>query len=162
MEIVSIGIRCSAGEVFYAITDGTIETPRLIEKNKLKAPAAYTLPSVLAWYREQFLLICEEYKIKAVCIKVTEPLARLQGGASKEGFAIRCNIEGVIAGATASLGLPTIMGPMATLSSAIGTTGAKKYKDIDDFRGIKDWGKLNTNYKEATLAAVSALSIKEE
>lgn len=162
MSMVSIGIRCSANEIFYAITDGSVEDPNLTEKNKIKAPASYSLPCSLAWFREQFLLIFQQYKIKAVCIRVTEPMARLQGGAAKEGFAHRCHIEGVIAETAASLGLPVIMGPMATLSSAMGTTGAKKYKEIDEFRGIKGWEKLNSNYREATLAAVAALSVVKD
>lgn len=148
----TIGFRATAKEVFYAVLEGETSKPLLIALDKLKAPVAYDVPQMLAWYREHCQLIFNEFKINACGVRTPEPISRATG----TSIAKRYNIEGVIMEASASKGCPCIIGPFATISSLIGEK-AKECIGKEDFRCIEDWNKYGAEYKEAILTATAAL-----
>lgn len=158
----TIGIRVETTQVNYVIIEGSVNNPKIKEKNKLKSPISYELHDSLVWYRKQIIAICEEFQIQACGIRTAEPFSRTKGAASKDGTTKRCNIEGVIIEAVASIGRKVFVGPNSTISSLINSKSAKKYLNAEDFRGIDNWTSLSDYIKEAALAGVAALALIED
>jgi len=69
----------------------------------------------------------------------------------------RCRVEGVVIESLSSRGIELVIGPLATVSSGLGTKAAKQYLQRDDLRGL-DWRKHRGNRREAILIAVSVLA----
>ena len=56
----------------------------------------------------------------------------------------RCRVEGVVIEAVHSSGVRVLTGPLATISSKLGSKAAKRYLETDDLRGL-DWSKHPKN-----------------
>lgn len=156
----AIGFRAGSREVHYAVIEGNSRAPTLVTIDKLAAPAAYTQPQMLVWYREQCQLLIDEFGTRAGGVKTAEPLSRSLGAAARRGATDRNNLEGVIMEAVAAKGCDCIVGSLATLSSKIGERPGTCL-DSERFQCIATWAKLNREKKEAVLAAVSALAMLE-
>lgn len=153
----AIGFRVTTSELFYSVVQGDTQDPELIINSKLKPPAAFTFPQVLAWYREQVIGLFHEYSIDACGIKMAEPISRTMGAAARDGAIKRNNIEGVLVETVTTSDKKVVYGNFSTISSLLDTKKPKGYLTKEDFRGIEKWSGLNQNYKESVLAAVSAL-----
>ncbi|UIO40336.1 hypothetical protein LOY85_16120 [Brevibacillus brevis] len=152
-----LGVRTTTKELIYAITTGTVDQPQTIVLQKLKAPTAFEVPHALAWYRESFLGICQEYNVQAVVIRTAES-SRLGGGS---GAIYRNNIEGVLAEAAAAESLSVKMGPFATIGSLLNIKKPKQALEEADFKSISEWSKANKDNREALMASVAALRLLE-
>jgi len=159
--MVSIGVRCGSSEVYYIIIEGSIDEPNDLSHNKLKHPANLQMHEALAWYREQLHALLNEFNVQCCGLRTSEPIAKSMGASAREGAIKRNYLDSIVMEAVASKGLPLLHGPMATLSAALETPKAKKFLDDGDFRGIKVWGRLSKEYKEAALAGTAALKLLE-
>lgn len=160
--VTAIGFRVTTTEIFYSVVEGSSKEPKLVVNSKLKPPAAYDFPNVLAWYREQVAGLFHEYNVKACGIKMAEPISRSMGASAREGFIKRNNIEGVLVEIAASSGKKVVYGTFSTVSSLLGTKKSKGYMTKDDFRGIENWSTIGKNFKESVLAGVAALGELEQ
>lgn len=155
--MASIGVRASGNEIHYAIFEGSVESPEYRHHYKLTFPRAFELPQGLSWIREQFQNVAREYRVNSIFVRTMEPIAR----GSVKTISERSRIEGVIIETAATAGYRVSFGPLATMSSLLETRSARNYMDSEEFRGVENWAALNDKYKEATLAAICALSLSE-
>lgn len=153
--MVSIGLRVGTSEINYTVFEGTFNRPKLVVNEKLRQPASYSVPEALSYYRNQMMSIIKEYKIVACGIRVAEPLSRFKG--SSEGSIKRANIEGVMMETFASLGIELRIGTNATFAPLFDVKSIKDLIDSDEFKGIKQWVKLNKDFKEASIAGIASL-----
>lgn len=158
----AIGFRVTTAEINYVIMDGSCDKLELISSGKLRKPKALDLPEALTWYRNNLLGLFREYSITSCGIKIAEPMSRSMGASAYKGAVTRANIEGVIMEAAKHFGLEVVAGPLATISSLIESSKPKRYLKADEFRDISNWGDLNQNFREATLAGNAALCLMEK
>ena len=119
-----LGVRASPHTVHWAVVHGTKEVPLLEDHDKAEAPASFTEPQALAWYRTRFLLLIDTHRPTAVSVRYPEPVGR---GGNKDSARQRSRVEGVIVEAGASRGLPVLTGALASLGKHL---GAKKPKSF--------------------------------
>ena len=153
----AIGFRVEPTLVHWALVEGTPEAPILVAVDKIAAPATYDDESrALTFYRERILLLLSQHSPDRVAVRYAETFGRRAAGAKDNQ---RCRIEGVLIEASSSRGLKVVTGALASISKNLGTTGAKRYLEANDLRGL-DWSKYPAkNVREAILVAASALGV---
>lgn len=155
-RMASIGFRAEASRLTYAIAEGSVESPRIKNIDRVRAPMSYDLPEVLMYYRETCIDIIREYGATHCVIRTAEPNSSARG----KGVIKRANAEGVLAEMSASIGIGCVMGPLATIGSRLGMNAkeARSALDAGQFRSVPRWPNLNRAQKEAVMAAIAGLA----
>jgi hypothetical protein len=154
-SINAIGFRAETQHVYWAVVTGEKEQPKLIDSGKISPPKIFSEPEKLTWYNNRVLQLTEQHNIVACYVRTAEPSAKTKSILIQE----RSRIEGVIIQALETKKLRISIGPLATLSSKIGTKSAKDFIDGAQFRAL-DWEKIkNKSQREAILSAVSVLEM---
>lgn len=156
--MITLGLRVGTTDINYVVYSGTFAQPKLITNDKLRQPVSYDLPQALSYYRNQIIAICKEYKVNTCGIRIAEPVSRRNG--CNEGSIKRANIEGVMMETCSSLAIDLTVGVNATFSPVFNVKAIKELIDSKEFNGITQWGKLNKEFKEASIASLAALKLR--
>jgi hypothetical protein len=148
----ALGFRAEARQIHWAVVEGTRQMPILVARDNAAAPVNLHEAAALSWYATRVKHIFETYKPAVATIRTAESVAQ---GSKKEGARRRLRIEGVLLQTMDTCGLTVTIGPLAMISSRLGTQ-AKKYVQSDEFRGL-DLSKIPAPSREAVLVAVAAL-----
>ncbi len=154
-----LGIRAEPNSINWAVVEGTVTQPILVQAQNASAPTSYDEAACLGWYRDRILLIIDQLQVDRLAVRYPEPFGGRAGTlvAVQDSNRRRCRIEGVVLEAAHSRNKGVRTGALTTISSSLGTRSAKKYLDNDDLRGL-DWSEYrDKNLREAILAAVAAL-----
>jgi hypothetical protein len=81
-----MGVRAEPAAFHWAVVSGTSHTPVLEDSNIEAAPAAFTERESLAWIRDRFLRIVENYHPMKVAVRFPEGNARGSGKDSASSF----------------------------------------------------------------------------
>lgn len=159
--MVSIGLRVTAKEVFYAIieknNDSNDET--ILSISKIKLSPTMNEPERLENLRNTLITLINQYKIERAAIKVIEGNANSR---INESIIFRLNIEGVIKEIIAANSIKKYLIGRANNVSAILGYKCKKVVQIADELGVSevltdDKKTLSDNYKEAVVVAIAIL-----
>ena len=123
-----IGFRVEPKAVHWSIVEGTKDEPLVIADDIIAAPKTYDEASSLSLYRNQILLVLNQYHPKSAAIRYSEPSAR---GKLTNSTRLRVQIEGVILQLLHSEGLKINAGASKTLTANIGSSSFKKYISSD-------------------------------
>jgi hypothetical protein len=149
----AIGFRAEPKAVHYAVIDVDSDAKVVSDHGKFHPPTTYDEAESLKWYRAHIIQEIEKHQPDSAGIRFPEVFGRK--GVTSSDFR-RLRIEGVILEAIASAGVSAFGGAMGPISSAIGATSAKAYKERGEVRGM-DWSKCNDYCKEAALAALASM-----
>lgn len=152
--MTAIGFRAEPKAIQWSVVSGTKGEPLIIADGNLAAPKTYSEAAALSWYRNQVLLLVDQYQPISGAVRYAELVSRNNTASTQT----RLRIEGVILEALDSKGIiHVVTGALNTLSASIGgSKQAKKYLAGNEFRGV-NWSERSSNRKEAILAATAAL-----
>lgn len=154
-----LGVRAEPAAFHWAVVSGTSHTPVLEDSNTEAAPAAFTEGESLAWIRDRFLQIVENYHPMKVAVRFPEGNAR---GSGKDSAKARCRVEGVVMETASSRNIEVITGALNTFKKHSGSKSPKEDLAKQDLRGL-DWSKYSdTKRREAILVAASVLPVRLE
>lgn len=149
----NLGIRVKPNEVAFAVYDS--EANELVNVEKIKIPKALEDPEALKYVRNTILDILREYKIMAAGIRITE-------SNSQHLNIRRIEIEGVIQEAFASSTLNSYyVGEISSIAAKVGIARAdfKRFVDgVKDCDIVENWAQLDSEEREAVLAAIGAVN----
>lgn len=158
--MVSIGIRVTPNEVYYAIIKKENEGYSIISISDIKLPKALDVPCKLSYTRNTFDTIIKQYGVNRAGIKLIEGNARTTLNA---GTSLRLNLEGVFLELFSNSSIENYLLGIAPNISGILGLQSKPVKDMAEDLGMDDLDetdegrKLNNNNKEALVVAVAAL-----
>ena len=153
--MISLGIRVTPKEVYYAITKSEKGKTTLLICDKVIVPCALNAPEQLKYLRDTFLDIIFENEVRRACIRVVE--------ANAQSYDYnRLYIEGVLQEMIASSSIESYyLGRIASMSSRLGID-RKDFSALlssNDCAFFAEWsGIKNREKREAMLASYSALS----
>ncbi len=148
-----IGFRAEPNALNWAVVEGTQHAAVLVAADTLKTPISYEEHACLGWLRDQVLHLYGQYSPQIAAVRYAESV---MGKANQNSANRRCRVEGVVLEVAHSRGAKVSTGALTTISKNLGTKGAKRYLDEEEFRDIH-WASYSKNCREAILVAVSAL-----
>lgn len=159
--MVSIGIRVTAKEIFYAIVEkkDNLNDEEIISIASIKLSQTMDEPKRLENLRNNLIVMIDQYKIELAAIKVIEGNANSK---MNDSTIFRLNIEGVIKEVLSSNQIKGyLIGRANNISSILGVK-CKKVLELYNDLGAKDIltdkkRPLNDNYKEALVVAIAIL-----
>jgi hypothetical protein len=152
----ALGFRAEKDAVHWAVVGRQGDTYRVIADGRLAAPKSYEEVNGLAWYRERIQSLVQQYGAVKAAIRYAETyLGPIRKTALASLFK-RARLEGVLAEALASRGIPVGTGAMQQIGSRMGSRSAKHYVEGGEFRGL-DLSDKNKYLQEAIVAAASML-----
>src|SRR4051794_30362063 len=93
----AVGFRVEPTAVHYAVVEGTLENPVLLDDGRYGAPAAYDEAEALSWYRQRTRGLLEKHTPSLGAIKFMEAVAgKGRVPRATEAFRKRHRIEGVL------------------------------------------------------------------
>lgn len=148
----ALGFRVEPKMVHWAVVDGTVASPVLVEVDKVSAPKTFSEAQALSFYRSHVLLLVSQHAPSHAGIRYAEPTA--QSSDSQ-----RMRIEGVVLQALHEKALPIFTGAIKSMAAAMKATEQKpkQYFERDDLRGL-DWSEVSHNGREAIFVATAALA----
>jgi len=150
-----LGFRAEPASVNWAVVEGDPDLPILVLAGSLAAPASYSDPEALSWFRIQVHRLIDQFSPTLVAVRFPEAFVPSR---ARDSDRRRCRLEGVIIEGAQSRGLVVQTGALATISKNLETspTKAKAYLEREEFRRL-DWSSFPKNVREAILVAVSGL-----
>ncbi|MGI8380405.1 hypothetical protein ACR0S4_17720 [Priestia megaterium] len=157
----AIGIRVMPKEIYYTVTEIDENNEISISEEgveKVILPVALDVPNRLAFIRQTFISIINEFEIENAGIRVVENVAK---NVSIE----RVNIEGVIQELLANSTVNNyFIGTISTIAKHLSVKStalsqAFKSKEPLENYAIDDWSSLKKEEKESLMTALAALHI---
>lgn len=68
--MASIGFNFATNDFRYAVLDGTVNNPNLLEKNKIIYPQVMDISNLSGWFETQINLILDKYETSSVSYKI--------------------------------------------------------------------------------------------
>lgn len=157
--MVSIGIRVTHNEVFYAIVKKEIDEEKVISISSIKVINSLDESSKLMNIRNILITLIEQYNISRAGIKLMESNANVR---INDSIMFRLNIEGVIKEVFSESSIKKYLMGRANNISAIYKSKCKKVLELSKELNIDscktDNGrKVTDNYKEAIVVAIASL-----
>lgn len=158
--MISIGIRVTPNEVYYAIVEEENDGYKIISISDIKLPKALDIPCKLRYIRNTFDTIIKQYEVRRAGIKLIEGNARSR---INDGITLRLNLEGVFLELFANSSVEKYLLGIAPNISGILGLKSKPVKDMaqelgmDDSDETDEGKKLNDNNKEAIVVAIAAM-----
>jgi hypothetical protein len=134
----AIGFCATPSEIRFAILEGSVDSPVIVDKSKLIPPKIYkdNEAARLSWYRQRIIALIDDSQVNSSGIRFPESNAR---GLNKANSMRRLRTEGVIMEALHSKGVPIIaQGAQSHIKGLLGVNHSlDKYASEDiSFRGI--------------------------
>ena len=150
-----LGFRAEPASINWAVVEGDPNLPILVLAESLAAPASYTDPEALGWFRVQVHRLIDQFSPTLIAVRFPEAFVPSR---AKDSDRRRCRVEGVIIEGANSRGLRVHTGALATISKNLETssTKVKAYLEGKEFRRM-DWSNFPKNVREAILVGVSGL-----
>lgn len=149
----AVGFRAATNELFWAVVEGTIDEPVLIDSGRIKRPR--TMPTdgdALAWFVGEIGRLVREYQPQRSAVRTPEPVGR----AAHKMFP-RVRLEGAVIATLVGHQVPCFSAALGTITAELGaTTSAKRYIDGGHVRGV-DISEMLVPQREAVVVAVAAL-----
>lgn len=158
--MVSIGIRVTPNEVYYAIVEDKNDELSIVSVSDIKLPKALDTPSKLRYIRNTFDTLIKQYSISRAGIRLIEGNAR---GTINDRMTLRLNLEGVFLELFANSSVERYLLGNAPNISRILELESKPVRDMAQELGIDDTDKtdegkkMNDNNKEAIVVAIAAM-----
>ncbi|CAN90306.1 hypothetical protein sce0149 [Sorangium cellulosum So ce56] len=147
------GLRVEPTAIHWAVVDGTIDRPVLVDAKTTSAPKGWDEPARLNWYRKELTRILNLYQPRRLAVRDAEAFGPKGRNKSLQD---RARIEGVAIELAYSLGVEVQSGAMKTISARLGSKAGKKHIAEDDLRGL-DWSEYDDKQREAIMSAASLL-----
>ncbi|AXI27489.1 hypothetical protein CIB87_28180 [Priestia megaterium] len=157
----AIGIRVMPKEIYYTVAEIDENSEISIGEEgveKVILPIALDVPNRLAFIRQTFISIINEFEIENAGIRVVESVA-------KKVSIERMNIEGVIQELLANSTVKNyFVGTISTIAKHLSVKSTdlseafKSNEPLEDY-DIDDWSSLKKEEKESLMTALAALNI---
>ena len=149
-----LGIRCSTNDFAYAVVDGSIACPDLIDAGAIPCPANYSQPEKLKWFLDELSTLNGKHNIDRWAIKGAEPMA-----AKGKPYAARVEMEAMVSLSAANTGMDSVVRKVKpTIAKDLGLKGRAKALTEDlDYSLINDLDQKSDKEFEAIVVAWSCL-----
>ncbi len=149
-----LGLRCSNSDYAYAVLDGNVKQPVLLEEQLVVYPTDYEKPKLLRWFYQEIQGILTKHRINKVVIKGAEAMATRD-----KAFVQRTEHEAIAILSAGDRGITRVGRKMkATIAKDLGMKGRAKYLATKlDRSAIEGFDEKAPKIQEAMLAAWSAL-----
>lgn len=158
MSRVAIGFRAEKKLVNLAIvsTDDHGGNETLVTEEKLVLQMDCDPAEALSILRKRLITLFDLHSPSSIGVRLAD---KPQRTAHLQSMFSRARVEGVILEAAFSSGIKKIIaGPASTIKSGMKTrTPIRDYLKLDEIRGIDVSGKKKPEFREAVIAALSAL-----
>lgn len=153
----SIGIRAENGSVQWAVVEGTVDEPVLVEDDKFSPPKTYEIGDAAVWVQNRIGDIVDRLSPDVANIRVAETfLQKKPNPTQQNGILFRARFEGMAILSLAAKGVAVNIGQIAQMKARVGSKHVKTYLEQRELRGM-DLSSVPKIRQEAVLAAVAAL-----
>lgn len=158
----AIGFRADTKCVFWALVEGSTDSPLLLGQGVLEAPGAFEEGESLAYLAKATGILLRQHLPAHAWIREAEGIARTK----RVYVAKRSRIEGVLLAVATTTGVRVQVGPLVSITKRVKPAAKGKKKasakqyiagENTTFRGI-DLSSFKDHIREAIVSATAALA----
>ncbi len=148
-----LAVRCSNTDFAYAIVDGTLRRPNLLECNLTTYPNGYEEHSLLLWFHQEITELFDTHNPDQLAVKAPETNV-----IRSNALDLRIRIEGIALMSAAKVGCSQACRKVkSTMAKGLGIKGKARYLATFDTSAITDFNSFSTKEQEAILVGWSCL-----